>query len=327
GTSACGSNIDRFDNRLQRGASAPLFFGRRNAMACGRLSLILTGASTLSLAFPSGADAASPTPAGAEHGMVVSAHHLASKAGIDVRKAGGNAVDAAIAVGYALAVTFPEAGNLGGGGFMTVRFDDGRTAFIDFRETAPGAATAMMYLDANGNPVPERSRRGYLAVGIPGTVAGLELARTKYGTRPRALLMASAIKLARDGFVLDQGDADMLADAADEFRKDAPSAAIFLNKGQPWKPGQRLVQTDLANSLSLIAKNGVTAFYNGPIAAKIAAASKSGGGILTTADFANYKARELKPLECDYRGYHMISAPPPSSGGVVLCETFNILEG
>jgi gamma-glutamyltranspeptidase/glutathione hydrolase len=292
-----------------------------------RLNLLFVTAAALALALSAVADAASPTPVGAEHGMVVSAHHLASKAGIEVLKGGGNAVDAAVAVAYALSVTFPEAGNLGGGGFMTVRFHDGRTAFIDFRETAPGAATATMYLDANGNPVPERSRRGYLAVGIPGTVAGLELARAKYGTRPRAALMADAIRLARDGFVLDQGDADMLADAADEFRKDGPSAAIFLNRGQPWKPGQRLVQTDLARSLSLIAKGGTTAFYNGPIAAKIVAASKGGGGILATKDFATYKARELKPLECDYRGYHMISAPPPSSGGVVLCETFNILEG
>jgi len=273
------------------------------------------------------AGAASPTPVGAEHGMVVSAHRLASKAGIDVLKAGGNAVDAAVAVGYALAVTFPEAGNLGGGGFMTVRFHDGRTAFIDFRETAPAKATATMYLDANGNPVPARSRRGYLAVGVPGTVSGLELARTRFGTRPRAALMASAIRLARDGFVLDQGDADMLADAANEFRKDPPSAAIFLDHGQPWKPGQRLVQADLARSLSQIAKGGPAAFYKGAIAAKIVAASKAGGGILATGDFAAYRARELKPLECDYRGYHMISAPPPSSGGVVLCETLNILEG
>jgi gamma-glutamyltranspeptidase/glutathione hydrolase len=222
-------------------------------MIGGRLNLILTSAASLALACASPAEAASPTPVGAEHGMVVSSHRLASKAGIDVLKTGGNAVDAAVAVGYALAVTFPEAGNLGGGGFMTIRFHDGRTAFIDFRETAPSAATATMYLDAHGNPVPERSRRGYLAVGVPGTVSGLELARTKYGTRPRATLMASAIRLARDGFVLDQGDADMLADAADEFRKDAPSAAIFLNHGQPWKPGQRLVQADLARSLSAIA--------------------------------------------------------------------------
>jgi gamma-glutamyltranspeptidase/glutathione hydrolase len=271
--------------------------------------------------------AASPTPVGAEHGMVVSAHRLASKAGIDVLKAGGNAVDAAVAVGYALAVTFPEAGNLGGGGFMTVRFHDGRTAFIDFRETAPAAATTTMYLDANGNPVPERSRRGYLAVGVPGSVAGLELARTRFGTRGRAALMASAIGLARDGFVLDQGDADMLASAADDFRKDAPSAAIFLDRGRPWKAGQRLVQADLARSLAQIAAHGTTAFYSGPIGARIVAASKAGGGILSLSDFSAYRARELKPLECDYRGYHLISAPPPSSGGVVLCETLNILEG
>jgi gamma-glutamyltranspeptidase/glutathione hydrolase len=226
-----------------------------------RLGLATTALGALAMALASAANAASPTPIGAEHGMVVSAHRFASKAGIDVLKAGGNAVDAAVAVGYALAVTFPEAGNLAGGGFMTVRFHDGRTAFIDFRETAPAAATATMYLDANGNPVAERSRRGYLAAGVPGTVAGLELARVKYGSRPRAALMADAIRLARDGFVLDQGDADMLAEAADEFRKDGPSAAIFLNKGQPWKPGQRLVQADLARSLSQIAKGGPEAFY------------------------------------------------------------------
>ena len=273
------------------------------------------------------AQAASPTPIGAEHGMVVSAHRLASKAGIDVLKSGGNAVDAAVAVAYALAVTFPEAGNLGGGGFMTVRFHDGRTAFIDFREAAPGAATATMYLDANGNPVAQRSRRGYLAAGIPGTVSGLELARTRFGTQSRAVLMASATHLARDGFVLDQGDADMLGQAADEFRKDSPTAAIFLNQGQPWKAGQRLVQADLARSLSLIAAQGPAAFYDGPIAAKMVAASKGGGGIFSLKDFADYHARELKPLECDYRGYHIISAPPPSSGGVVVCETLNILEG
>jgi len=289
----------------------------------GRVSLL----AALTLAAPTAASAASQTPVGAEHGMVVSSQRLASKAGIDVLKSGGNAVDAAVAVAYALAVTFPEAGNLGGGGFMTIRFHDGRTAFIDFRETAPGAATATMFQDANGNPVPMRSRRGYLAVGVPGTVSGLELARTRFGTRPRAALMASAIRLARDGFVLDQGDADFLATGADEFRKDPASAAIFLNRGQPWKAGQRLVQTDLARSLALVAKSGPGAFYDGPIAAKIVAASKAGGGILAKRDFATYKARELKPLECDYRGYHMISAPPPSSGGVVLCETFNILEG
>ena len=259
--------------------------------------------------------------------MVVSAHRLASKAGIDVLKAGGNAIDAAVAVAYALAVTFPEAGNLGGGGFMTIRFHDGRTAFIDFRETAPGAATATMFQDANGNAVPSRSRRGYLAVGIPGTVAGLELARTRFGTRSRAQLMASAIHLARDGFVLDQGDADFLATGAVEFRKDPATAAIFLNHSQPWKAGDRLIQSDLGRSLQQIATSGPSAFYSGAIATKIVAASKAHGGIMAIRDFASYRARELKPLECDYRGYHIISAPPPSSGGVVICETLNILEG
>jgi gamma-glutamyltranspeptidase/glutathione hydrolase len=292
-----------------------------------RYGFVTKALGALALAWASAAQPASPTPVGAEHGMVVSAHRLASKAGVDVLKSGGNAVDAAVAVAYALAVTFPEAGNLGGGGFMTVRFHNGRTAFIDFRETAPAAATVTMYLDANGNPVPERSRRGYLAVGVPGTVSGLELARIRFGTRARAPLMAGAIRLARDGFELDQGDADMLADAADEFRKDPASAAVFLNHNRTWKPGQRLVQSDLARSLSQIARSGAAAFYNGPIAAKLVAASKAGGGILSAGDFAAYHARELKPLECDYRGYHLISAPPPSSGGVVLCETLNILEG
>ncbi len=273
------------------------------------------------------AEAASPVPIGAEHGMVVSAHRLASDTGVDILRKGGNAVDAAIAVAYALAVTFPEAGNIGGGGFMTIRLRDGRQTFIDFRETAPQAATANMYLDAAGNVIPLLSTRGYLAVGIPGTVAGLELARAKYGTRPRAALMASAIRLARDGFVLDQGDASFLNEGATDFAKDAPTAAIFLNRGKPWQKGDRLVQTDLGRMLQLISTKGADAFYKGEIAARIVTASKANGGIMTVADFAAYRAIERKPIECDYRGYHIISAPLPSSGGVVICETLNILSG
>ena len=271
--------------------------------------------------------AASPAPVAAEHGMVVSAHRYASQAGIDVLKSGGNAVDAAVAVAYALAVTFPEAGNIGGGGFMTIRMADGRTSFIDFREMAPGKASATMYQDKNGNVIPLLSTRGHLAVGIPGTVAGLELARTKYGTRPRAPLMAAAIALASKGFVLDQGDADMLTEGAADFAKDPASAAVFLNHGKPWQAGQRWVQADLGKTLQAIAVGGNQAFYNGPIAAKIAASSRRHGGIITAADFAAYKAVERKPVECDYRGFHVISAPPPSSGGVVICETLGILEG
>ena len=273
------------------------------------------------------AEAASPVPIGAEHGMVVSAHRLASDTGVDILRKGGNAVDAAIAVAYALAVTFPEAGNIGGGGFMTIRLRVGRQTFIDFRETAPQAATANMYLDAAGNVIPALSTRGYLAVGIPGTVAGLELARAKYGTRPRAALMASAIRLARDGFVLDQGDASFLNEGAIDFAKDAPSAAIFLNRGKPWQKGDRLVQADLGRMLQLISTKGADAFYKGEIAARIVTASKANGGIMTVADFAAYRAIERKPIECDYRGYHIISAPLPSSGGVVICETLNILSG
>jgi len=286
------------------------------------IAVLLMGA----MALPQ-AQAASPLPVAAEHGMVVSAHRLATEAGLDVLRHGGNAVDAAVAVGYALAVTFPEAGNIGGGGFMTIRFHDGRTAFIDFRETAPMAATATMYQDAHGNVIPGLSTRGYKAVGIPGTVAGMELARTRYGTQSRATLMAAAIHLARDGFVLDQADADFLEEGIDDFRKDAPTRAIFTRQGKAWTQGEKLVQSDLGRTLQLIADKGTAAFYQGPIAAQIVAASRLHGGIMTTADFAQYKARELKPLECDYRGWHMISAPPPSSGGVVLCETLNILEG
>ncbi|WP_420138244.1 gamma-glutamyltransferase [Sphingomonas sp.] len=273
------------------------------------------------------ASAASPMPVAAEHGMIVSAHHLATEAGLDILKQGGNAIDAAVAVGYALAVTFPEAGNIGGGGFMTIRFHDGRATFIDFRETAPTGATATLYQDAQGNVIPGLSTRGYKAVAIPGTVAGLELAREAYGTKMRATLMAPAIQLAREGFLLDQADADFLAEGLNDFRKDAPSAAIFTHAGQAWQPGERLVQADLASSLERIAQDGAGAFYQGPIAAAIVAASHTHGGIMAAADFAAYKARERKPLECDYRGWHMISAPPPSSGGVVLCETLNIVEG
>ena len=272
------------------------------------------------------ARAASPDPVVADNGMVVSAHHLASAAGVDVLRHGGNAVDAAVAVAYALAVTFPEAGNLGGGGFMTLRMADGRETFIDFRETAPAAAKATLYQDANGNVIPGLSTRGYKAVGIPGTVAGLDLALTRYGSRPRAELMAPAIALARDGFVLDEGDARFLGEGAGDFAKDEASAAVFLNLGKAWKPGERLVQSDLAASLALIAHDGPAAFYNGPIAGRIVAAGKAHGGIMMASDFAAYKAVERQPITCDYRGWHVVSAPPPSSGGVVLCETLNILE-
>lgn len=271
--------------------------------------------------------AASPPPAAAAHGMVVSAQHLASEVGVDVMRHGGNAVDAAIAVAYALAVTYPAAGNLGGGGFMTVQLADGRRSFIDFREEAPQAASADMYLDAQGHPVPGLSTDGWLAVGVPGTVAGLELARQRYATRPRAELVAPAIRLAREGFVLDQGDVDMLATATTRFRHDAASAAIFLRDGEPLHAGDRLVQADLARTLEQVAGQGRAGFYQGSVAAALVAASRAGHGILAQGDLDRYQARERAPVECDYRGYHLVTAPPPSSGGTVLCEMLGVLEG
>ena len=274
-----------------------------------------------------GARAASVAPVAAENGMVVTAQHLATRVGVDVLKDGGNAIDAAVAVGYALAVVYPAAGNLGGGGFMTIQFTDGRKTFLDFREKAPLAATANMYLDAAGNVVKGLSTSGHLAVAVPGTVAGLEMALAKYGTMKRAALIAPAIKYAHDGFVLEQGDADLFATATADFRKDAATAAIFLNHGEAFAPGQKLVQRDLAATLKLISEKGEEGFYKGPVGAAIAASSQAGKGIITQADLDQYKTRELKPVECNYRGYGVVSAPPPSSGGVVICEILNILEG
>jgi len=274
-----------------------------------------------------GAVGASQAPLGAEHGMVVSSHRLASEAGVAELRKGGNAVDAAIATAYALAVTFPEAGNLGGGGFMLIRMADGRETFIDFRETAPAAATRTMFLDASGKPVPLLSTRGYLAAGIPGTVAGLELARSSYGTRPRAELVGPAIKLAAQGFVLEQGDVEMLAEGAEDFRKDGPASAIFLSNGKPYVAGERLVQKDLARMLRIVAKNGADGFYRGEPARLMVQASGQGAGIFALADFEHYRAVERRPLECNYRGYRVMSGPPPSSGGVVLCESLNLLSG
>ncbi|MGJ7507763.1 gamma-glutamyltransferase [Variovorax sp. GT1P44] len=286
-----------------------------------------TVAAALALAGAAQLHAASQAPVAAESGMVVSAQHLATKVGVDVLKRGGNAIDSAVAVGYALAVVYPAAGNLGGGGFMTVQLADGRKTFFDFREKAPLAATANMYLDKDGNVIKGLSTNGHLAVGVPGTVSGLELAREKYGTMKRAALIAPSIKLAERGFVLEQGDIDMLATATADFGKDPVSGAIFLNKGEPFAVGQKLVQKDLAKTLKTISRNGTDGFYKGPVGAAIVASSQAGKGLITQADLDQYKTRELAPVECDYRGYHVISAPPPSSGGVVICEMLNILEG
>ena len=295
--------------------------------ANGKTTIAFTLALSLTVSVWTPTFAASPAPVKAEHGMVVTAQHLASDVGVDVLKSGGNAVDAAVAVGYALAVVYPTAGNLGGGGFMTIRLKDGTTTFLDFRERAPLASTKNMYLDAQGNPVPGLSTDGYLAVGVPGSVAGFEMAREKYGTKKREELLAPAIKLAGEGFELEAGDIESFTSGNEMLAKDEAAAKIFLKDGKPWELGERLVQADLAASLSAISQNGPDAFYKGAIADMIVKASAAKGGILAKADFEQYRVRELEPVKCNYRGYDIVSSPPPSSGGVIICEILNVLEG
>ncbi|STQ70228.1 gamma-glutamyltransferase [Hafnia alvei] len=285
-------------------------------------------ASALSLALLQGANAASMPAVEAKNGMVVSSQHLASQVGVDILKMGGNAIDAAVAVGYAQAVVNPCCGNIGGGGFMTIHLAKGEDTFINFRETAPAAASANMYLDEKGNVKKGASLYGYLAAGVPGTVLGLDTAQRKYGKLTRQQVMEPAIKLAREGFILNRGDTDILDTTIAKFRDDPEAARIFLREnGDPLQPGDRLIQTDLANTLESIAQNGPDAFYQGKIPQAVEAAAKKGGGILTAKDFADYRIAETAPITCSYRGYEFVSAPPPSSGGVTLCEILNVLEG
>jgi gamma-glutamyltranspeptidase/glutathione hydrolase len=283
-------------------------------------------ASVLAASPTAPATAAAPAALESRAGMVVTAQHLASDVGAAILRRGGNAIDAAVAVGYALAVTHPCCGNLGGGGFMTIHFADGTNTFINFREKAPLAARADMFLDAGGNPVSDKSLNGYLAAGVPGTVLGLETARQRYGTLPRAVLMADSIRLAQDGFILTRGDVDVLGAGTAEFRAQPNVAAIFLNHGRPFKSGERLVQRDLAATLRAVSEGGAEVFYRGAIAEAVAAASAANGGLLTKQDFAAYSVTESAPISCAYRGYTILSAPPPSSGGVTLCEMLQVLE-
>ena len=281
----------------------------------------------IALAGSSAVLAVTRQPVTAESGMVVTSQHLASDVGVQILRQGGNAVDAAVAVGYVLAVTNPCCGNIGGGGFATLHLADGRDLFINFRERAPLAATEKMYLDAAGEVVPDLSLKGYLAVGVPGSVLGLDTMLQKFGTMPRAVVMAPAIKLADEGFILNQGDADILAASTKQFVDQPNVAAIFLNAGQPWKAGEVFVQKNLAATLKLIAGQGPDAYYKGPIADAIVAASSAKGGVLSKKDFENYTVTESPPVKCNYRGYELISSPPPSSGGTAVCEILNIIEG
>ncbi|THD43062.1 MAG: gamma-glutamyltransferase [Bradyrhizobium sp.] len=275
------------------------------------------------------AHAASPPAVESERGMVVTAQALATRVGADILAHNGNAIDAAVAVGYAEAVVNPCCGNIGGGGFMLIHIaNTGRDVAINFRERAPAAATASMYLDATGQPIAGASLDGYRAVATPGTVLGLDAALAEYGTMTRTQAMAPAIALARDGFILTRPDADIIDAFAPRFAGDPEAAHIFLRPdGKPLQPGDRLIQSDLAATLQAIADNGPDAFYKGALPAKVEVAMRVHGGILTAADFADYRIEESSPLSCAYRGYMFLAPPPPSSGGVTLCEMLNILEG
>ena len=257
--------------------------------------------------------------------MVVSVHRLASRAGAQMMKAGGNAVDAAVAVGFTLAVVYPEAGNLGGGGFMLIRTADSKIHFIDYREKAPAAATANMYLDAKGSVIEEASTVGYKAIGVPGSVAGMVYAEQKYGKLSLERVMAPAIKLARDGFVLAAADAKDLQ-GEEVLARFPESKRIFQRDGNYYKAGELFKQPDLARTLQRIASQPDD-FYHGAMARELAATMQKGGGLITADDLAQYEVKEREAVRGSYRGYEIISAPPPSSGGVTLIEILNILEG
>ena len=282
-----------------------------------RKSLIL-------LAIASTATAATVAPVRAPHAMVASGHELASQAGVEAMRQGGNAVDAAVATGFALAVVLPEAGNLGGGGFMLLRLADGRAHFLDFREKAPAAATRDMYLDAKGNPLPDASVVGYRAIGVPGSVAGLAYAEKKFGKLTLAQVMGPAIRLARQGFALSERDARQLRDPS--LAAFPETRRIFQRDGHYYQPGDTFKQPELARTLERIAADP-DSFYRGALAQELAASLQKGGGLITAKDLAAYEVKEREPVRGSYRGYEIIAAPPPSSGGIALIEALNILEG
>jgi gamma-glutamyltranspeptidase/glutathione hydrolase len=268
-------------------------------------------------------------PVMADHGMVAAQEKIAAQVGADILKAGGNAVDAAVATGFALAVTHPQAGNIGGGGFMVIALPDRKQIHaIDYRETAPGAAMRDMFLDEKGNVDRDKARYSRAAAGVPGTVAGLLLALERYGTLPRQRVLEPAIKLAEEGFPVSYGLAYALAKSKERLEGDPSSIAYFEHsRDEPYKPGEVLRQPDLAKTLRAISERGAAGFYEGPVAELIAAEMKQGGGLITQADLAAYRPVERDAVFGTYRGYQIASMPPPSSGGVHVIQMLNILEG
>jgi gamma-glutamyltranspeptidase/glutathione hydrolase len=267
-------------------------------------------------------------PVIARNGMVAAQDRIAAEVGAEILKQGGNAVDAAVATGFALAVTHPQAGNLGGGGFMLIALKDKRTVAIDYREMAPAAATRDMFLGPNGDVDDQKARYSHASAGVPGTVAGLIHALETYGTMKLPQVLEPAIRLAEDGFAIPWGLAFALGKARENLQKDPSSAGYFLGpEGQPLDAGQTLRQTDLAKTLKSVAENGRAGFYEGWVADRIVAEMKSGNGIITLGDLKAYKAVERDAVRGTYRGYEIVSMPPPSSGGVHLIQMLNILEG
>ena len=265
-------------------------------------------------------------PVRSQHGMVVSANQLASEIGVDIMKKGGNAVDAAVAVGFALAITYPYAGNIGGGGFMVIHLKNGLNTTVDFREKAPLKSNKDMYLDENGNYIPSSSKEGTLSAGVPGSVAGLIYALNKYGSLKLKDVIQPAIDLAKNGWKLDYQTAEMFNKFLPEFKKYPSTFRIFTRYGEPYKEGDLFKQSDLAWTLEQIEQYGRDGFYKGMVASLILNQVQSMGGIITREDLEKYQPVERKPVTGTYRGYQVVSMPPPSSGGIALVELLNIIE-
>jgi gamma-glutamyltranspeptidase/glutathione hydrolase len=285
--------------------------------------LIILFPIVLNLAF---FDLAYSKPIRAKKGMVVSANELATKVGVEILKNGGNAIDAAIGVGFTLAVTYPAAGNIGGGGFLVFVRNDGFATTIDYRETAPASAHRNMYLDSNLNPIPNMSLEGVTSAGVPGTVAGMLYALEKYGTMTLKEVIQPAIKLADTGFKLNHELSQSLNYNSQNFNKFPSSKKIFMNNGSKFVEGDIFIQKDLAETLKRIRDYGTDGFYRGITADLIVAQMKKDGGLITHEDLSNYKAVERMPVRGNYRGYEIVSMGPPSSGGIALIEALNVLE-
>lgn len=268
----------------------------------------------------------SPQPVIAKHGMVVSTSSYASNVGVEILKKGGNAIDAAVAVGFALAVAYPSAGNLGGGGFMVIHLADGKSIAIDYREKAPLTAHRDMYLNEDGMFVPELSQQGATSAGVPGSVAGLIYALENYGTMPLAEVIQPAIDLARNGFRLEKRDSIYFSNTIPLFSKYPSSIKVFTKNGIPYSSGELFIQSDLAWTLEQIKENGRDGFYKGKVAELLVEQVTSLGGYITLEDLEKYQVVEREPIIGTYRGYEIISMPPPSSGGIALVQMLNILE-